>query len=160
MYEQTAMAFRTIQGSLSLIVSQIRTLASLASEVDRLHFLLVCMEGVQAQQQQQPGSGGDGDGDDVAVVAAAAMNDGYVAVPQSDQPAEVVKDDLGGGDAVGEEGVLLSLGAGTDSNDGLDVAAGVGGEGQGGRITTVVMGSGLAAGDQGKGEEGHVTLKT
>lgn len=38
------MAFRVIQGALSVIVTQIRTLASLASEVDRLHFLLVCME--------------------------------------------------------------------------------------------------------------------
>lgn len=40
------MAFRVIQGALSVIVTQIRTLASLASEVDRLHFLLVCMEGI------------------------------------------------------------------------------------------------------------------
>ena len=38
------MAFRVIQGALSVIVTQIRTLASLASEVDRLHFLLVCVE--------------------------------------------------------------------------------------------------------------------
>lgn len=40
------MAFRVIQGALSVVVTQIRTLASLASEVDRLHFLLVCMEGI------------------------------------------------------------------------------------------------------------------
>lgn len=40
------MAFRVIQGALSVIVTQIRTLASLASEVDRLHYLLVCMEGM------------------------------------------------------------------------------------------------------------------
>lgn len=38
------MAFRVIQGALSVIVTQIRTLASLGSEVDRLHFLLVCVE--------------------------------------------------------------------------------------------------------------------
>ena len=38
------MAFRVIQGALSVIVTQIRTLASLASEVDRLHFLLICVE--------------------------------------------------------------------------------------------------------------------
>lgn len=41
---QTAMAFRVIQNALSVVVTQIRTLASLASEVDRLHFLLVTID--------------------------------------------------------------------------------------------------------------------
>lgn len=41
---QTAMAFRVIQNALSVVVTQLRTLASLASEVDRLHFLLVSVE--------------------------------------------------------------------------------------------------------------------
>lgn len=41
---QTAMAFRVIQNALSIVVTKIRTLASMASEVDRLHFLLMCME--------------------------------------------------------------------------------------------------------------------
>lgn len=38
------MAFRVIQNALSVVVTQLRTLASLASEVDRLHFLLVTVE--------------------------------------------------------------------------------------------------------------------
>lgn len=41
------MAFRVIQNALSVIVTQIKTLASLASEVDRLHFLLVIVDGIR-----------------------------------------------------------------------------------------------------------------
>ncbi|CAN0152237.1 unnamed protein product, partial [Scytosiphon promiscuus] len=81
---QTAMAFRVIQGALSVIVTQIRTLASLASEVDRLHFLLVCMESME----KQPGVG-DGTPSDAATASPlSALADGYVAVPLSDRSTD------------------------------------------------------------------------
>lgn len=43
------MAFRVIQNALSVVVTQLRTLASLASEVDRLHFLLMSMETIATE---------------------------------------------------------------------------------------------------------------
>lgn len=44
---QTAMSFRVIQNALSVIVTQMKTLASLASEVERLHYLVVTMDGIK-----------------------------------------------------------------------------------------------------------------
>ncbi|CAN0130773.1 unnamed protein product [Ectocarpus sp. 6 AP-2014] len=156
---QTAMAFRVIQGALSVIVTQIRTLASLASEVDRLHFLVVCME---SMAEENPGGNppAGSNGTTAAATPLSSLDDGYIAVPSSDGGGDkgsgvmVQKD----GDGEGEEGdheeeaVLLDVteavdgsgnGNGGRNGDGAGAAAG-------GRITTVVTERGPAAGKEQK----------
>lgn len=158
LFLETAMAFRVIQGALSVIVTQIRTLASLASEVDRIHFLLVCMESMADQAGDRAKTSSDDQS-----ATTSALDDGYVAVPLSDKagrgtssrstiiPATARKDSGGGGgdgSSDGEEAVLLSVAevAGSDDDGyGLgDGAGGGGGETRGGvgtdeRITTVAV---------------------
>ncbi|CAM9939669.1 unnamed protein product [Hapterophycus canaliculatus] len=169
---QTAMAFRVIQGALSVIVTQIRTLASLASEVDRLHFLLVCMESMVEQPGGGGGDGGETSPDATTTSSLSALADGYIAVPLSDKsrsasiPVVPRKDSGGSGggggggtsvdssDGDGEEGVLLSAA----EADGSDGGYGLGGSGESvgrvgtdGRITTVAIERG-APGEDGETE--------
>ncbi|CAM9222604.1 unnamed protein product [Ectocarpus fasciculatus] len=162
---QTAMAFRVIQGALSVIVTQIRTLASLASEVDRLHFLVVCMESMA--EEEKPGGNPPASGDGTTMAAAtslSALDDGYIAVPSSDGGGDdkgggvMVQKDVGGGGEGGEEGddeeeaVMLDVTeAVAGSGNGNEGRSGEGaGAAAGGRITTVVTERGPAAG---KGEK-------
>lgn len=117
---QTAMAFRVIQNALSVVVTQLRTLASLASEVDRLHFLLVTVERINddAKSKVSP------------TLEEHAVDYDYVAVPTDDDSSDPVKftidddaeEDYGGSNAVvkgGESSPALS----TRSMDGFTMSS-------------------------------------
>lgn len=163
------MAFQVIQRNLSVIMTQIRTLASLASEVDRLHFLLVCMENIDSTVEKR-----ETEMNSSSATSLSALNDGYVAVPPSDQSAGVVtvETDDDGDDAVKVDGDVRGISTGSNTNcDGADGSVAVGdtgagsggggggssgnGDGDGGRVTTVVMERGFGAGQA----EEHVMLK-
>ncbi|CAM9735596.1 unnamed protein product [Sphacelaria rigidula] len=107
---QTAMAFRVIQNALSVVVTQLRTLASLASEVDRLHFLLMTMEAIATEVIS--------DHPQHAMCAYCIrrtstvddVDSDYVAVPTDDESDDVEKfaiddsaeEDYGGSHGLGE----------------------------------------------------------
>jgi ABC-type uncharacterized transport system fused permease/ATPase subunit len=50
-HSQTAMAFRVIQGGLSVLVREVQRLANVAAETERLHYLMTTLEAINAERQ-------------------------------------------------------------------------------------------------------------